>query len=241
MGSSARPVAGLRRLARPRTRPAEDQGARNAPRLERRGPPAPDERPARRPPRPGRFHGRRPRARSARAGAVEDDALRPLPRRRPDRLAGPVELPPARTGRRVHQGGVIPTSITSCARAASWPCRAGSRSRIVRSSSSSGDKAWQFSAWYSHDGRRWVELGRVDATFTERVEVGVVAVNSSERDAVGRTGEVERRGPPGFDGSGLSGPRPEGPSRPRRHREKFHGFFRARPRAPSTGPRRKSP
>ena len=38
-----------------------------------------------------------------------------------------------------------------------------------------------FSAWYSHDGRRWVELGGVDATFAERVEVGVVAVNSSKR------------------------------------------------------------
>jgi regulation of enolase protein 1 (concanavalin A-like superfamily) len=38
-----------------------------------------------------------------------------------------------------------------------------------------------FSAWYSREGRRWVELGRVDATFAERVEVGVVAVNSSKR------------------------------------------------------------
>jgi regulation of enolase protein 1 (concanavalin A-like superfamily) len=38
-----------------------------------------------------------------------------------------------------------------------------------------------FSAWYSRDGRRWVELGRVDATFAERVEVGVIAVNSSQR------------------------------------------------------------
>ena len=36
-----------------------------------------------------------------------------------------------------------------------------------------------FSAWYSHDGRRWIKLGRVDATFAQRVEVGVVAVNSS--------------------------------------------------------------
>ena len=36
-----------------------------------------------------------------------------------------------------------------------------------------------FSAWYSLDGRRWVELGRVDANLAERVEVGVVAVNSS--------------------------------------------------------------
>ena len=97
------PWRGLRRLARPRTRAAEDPGARDAPRLEHRSPPAPDERPARRPPRPGRFHGQRPRARSARAGAVQDHALQPLPRRRPDRLAGPVELPPARTGRRVHR------------------------------------------------------------------------------------------------------------------------------------------
>jgi regulation of enolase protein 1 (concanavalin A-like superfamily) len=38
-----------------------------------------------------------------------------------------------------------------------------------------------FSAWSSRDGRRWVELGRVDTTFAERVEVGVVAVNSSKR------------------------------------------------------------
>jgi regulation of enolase protein 1 (concanavalin A-like superfamily) len=38
-----------------------------------------------------------------------------------------------------------------------------------------------FSAWYSRDGRRWVELGRVDASFAERVDVGVVAVNSSKQ------------------------------------------------------------
>jgi regulation of enolase protein 1 (concanavalin A-like superfamily) len=38
-----------------------------------------------------------------------------------------------------------------------------------------------FSAWYSHEGRRWVELGRVDATFAERVEVGVFAVNASQQ------------------------------------------------------------
>ena len=38
-----------------------------------------------------------------------------------------------------------------------------------------------FSASYSRDGRRWVELGRVEATFAERVEVGVVAVNSSKQ------------------------------------------------------------
>jgi regulation of enolase protein 1 (concanavalin A-like superfamily) len=38
-----------------------------------------------------------------------------------------------------------------------------------------------FWARYSRDGRRWVELGRVDAPFAERVAVGVVAVNSSQR------------------------------------------------------------
>src|SRR5262249_49190606 len=38
-----------------------------------------------------------------------------------------------------------------------------------------------FSAWYSREGRRWVELARVDATLSDRVEVGVVAVNASAR------------------------------------------------------------
>ena len=38
-----------------------------------------------------------------------------------------------------------------------------------------------FSAWYSRDGRRWVDLASLDARFDERVEVGVVAVNSSQR------------------------------------------------------------
>jgi regulation of enolase protein 1 (concanavalin A-like superfamily) len=37
-----------------------------------------------------------------------------------------------------------------------------------------------YSAWYSYDGRGWVQLGEVDASFAERVEVGVVAVNSSK-------------------------------------------------------------
>jgi regulation of enolase protein 1 (concanavalin A-like superfamily) len=46
-----------------------------------------------------------------------------------------------------------------------------------------------FSAWYSRDGRRWVALGRVDATFAERVEVGVVAVNSSKQTL---SAELER-------------------------------------------------
>jgi regulation of enolase protein 1 (concanavalin A-like superfamily) len=46
-----------------------------------------------------------------------------------------------------------------------------------------------FSAWYSHDGRRWVQLARVDASWNERVEVGIVAVNSSARTL---SAELER-------------------------------------------------
>jgi regulation of enolase protein 1 (concanavalin A-like superfamily) len=46
-----------------------------------------------------------------------------------------------------------------------------------------------FSAWYSRDGRRWVQLARVDASLNERVEVGVVAVNSSARTL---SAELER-------------------------------------------------
>jgi regulation of enolase protein 1 (concanavalin A-like superfamily) len=38
-----------------------------------------------------------------------------------------------------------------------------------------------FSAWYSRDGRRWVELATVDASLDERVDVGVAAINSSGR------------------------------------------------------------
>jgi hypothetical protein len=38
-----------------------------------------------------------------------------------------------------------------------------------------------FSAWYGHDGQRWVSLERVDANLDNRVEVGVAAVNSSGR------------------------------------------------------------
>jgi regulation of enolase protein 1 (concanavalin A-like superfamily) len=39
----------------------------------------------------------------------------------------------------------------------------------------------EFSAWSSHDGHRWVQIDRVDTTLNERVEVGVVAVNSATR------------------------------------------------------------
>jgi regulation of enolase protein 1 (concanavalin A-like superfamily) len=46
-----------------------------------------------------------------------------------------------------------------------------------------------FSAWYSRDGRRWVQLARLDTALDERVEVGVVAVNSSARTL---SAELER-------------------------------------------------
>jgi regulation of enolase protein 1 (concanavalin A-like superfamily) len=48
-----------------------------------------------------------------------------------------------------------------------------------------------FSAWCSHDGHRWVDLATVETTLDERVEVGVVAVNSSERTL---TAELEKFG-----------------------------------------------
>ena len=64
-----------------------------------------------------------------------------------------------------------------------------------------------FSAWYSRDGRRWNRLASVETTLAERVEVGVVAVNSSGRDAVGRAGEVRHRRPSGLDGPRLCGRR----------------------------------
>jgi regulation of enolase protein 1 (concanavalin A-like superfamily) len=47
----------------------------------------------------------------------------------------------------------------------------------------------EFTAWSSRSGRRWVQLDRVDAPLDERVEVGVVAVNSSARTL---SAELER-------------------------------------------------
>jgi regulation of enolase protein 1 (concanavalin A-like superfamily) len=46
-----------------------------------------------------------------------------------------------------------------------------------------------FSVLYSRDGRKWVQLARVNAALDERVEVGVVAVNSSARTL---SAELER-------------------------------------------------
>jgi regulation of enolase protein 1 (concanavalin A-like superfamily) len=39
----------------------------------------------------------------------------------------------------------------------------------------------EFSASYSRDGHRWIQLPKVDTNLNERVEVGVIAVNSSAR------------------------------------------------------------
>jgi regulation of enolase protein 1 (concanavalin A-like superfamily) len=44
-----------------------------------------------------------------------------------------------------------------------------------------GRRGRTFSARYSRDGRRWFELASLDADLDDRVEVGVVAVNSSGR------------------------------------------------------------
>jgi len=71
-----------------------------------------------------------------------------------------------------------------------------------------------FSAWYSHDGRRWVELGRVDATFAERVEVGVVAVNSSERTLSAELEGLSIEDPHGSMARDYADPDSDEPSRP---------------------------
>jgi regulation of enolase protein 1 (concanavalin A-like superfamily) len=71
-----------------------------------------------------------------------------------------------------------------------------------------------FSAWYSHDGRRWVELGRVDANFSERVEVGVVAVNSSKRTLSAELEGLSVKDPQGSMARDYADPDSEEPSRP---------------------------
>jgi regulation of enolase protein 1 (concanavalin A-like superfamily) len=71
-----------------------------------------------------------------------------------------------------------------------------------------------FSAWYSFDGRRWVGLGRVDASFAERVEVGVVAVNSSTQTLSAELEMLNVEDPQGSMARDDADQDPEGPSLP---------------------------
>ena len=71
-----------------------------------------------------------------------------------------------------------------------------------------------FSAWYSRDGRRWVGLGRVDAAFAERIEVGVVAVNSSKRTLSAELERLSINDPQGSMARDYADYNSEGPSRP---------------------------
>jgi regulation of enolase protein 1 (concanavalin A-like superfamily) len=71
-----------------------------------------------------------------------------------------------------------------------------------------------FSAWSSHDGRRWVELGWVEATFAERVEVGVVAVNSSQRTLSAELEGLSVEDPQGSMARDSADNDSEGPSHP---------------------------
>jgi regulation of enolase protein 1 (concanavalin A-like superfamily) len=71
-----------------------------------------------------------------------------------------------------------------------------------------------FSAWYSHGGRRWVALGRIDTTFADRVEVGVDAVNSAERTLSAELEMLNIEDPQGSKARDYADHDPEGPSRP---------------------------
>jgi regulation of enolase protein 1 (concanavalin A-like superfamily) len=105
-----------------------------------------------------------------------------------------------------------------------------------------------FSAWYSYDGRQWVALRRVDATFAERVEVGVVAVNSAEQPLSAELEMLNIEDPQGSearddadrDPGTPSQPPPassEGPQvRPRRMSVLFDTTPRKKPPARQTAP-----
>jgi regulation of enolase protein 1 (concanavalin A-like superfamily) len=71
-----------------------------------------------------------------------------------------------------------------------------------------------FSAWYSHDGRRWVELAPMAARFAERVEVGVVAVNSSTETLSAELELLSVEDPSGSMARDYTGPDPEQPPPP---------------------------
>jgi regulation of enolase protein 1 (concanavalin A-like superfamily) len=71
-----------------------------------------------------------------------------------------------------------------------------------------------YSAWYSYDGRRWFALRRIDATFADRVEVGVVAVNSAEQTLSAELEMLNIEDPQGSKARDYADPDPGGPSRP---------------------------
>jgi hypothetical protein len=99
-----------------------------------------------------------------------------------------------------------------------------------------------FSAWYSYDGRRWVDIGLIDATFADRVEVGVVAVNSSEQPLSAELEMLNVEDPQGSTARDYADPGPPEPSPPP---PASTGDPQVRPRRPSMllelGPKRKSP
>jgi regulation of enolase protein 1 (concanavalin A-like superfamily) len=71
-----------------------------------------------------------------------------------------------------------------------------------------------FSAWYSDDRRRWVALGSIDTTFADRVEVGIVAVNSAERKLSAELEMLNIEDPQGSMARDYTDPPSEDPSRP---------------------------
>jgi regulation of enolase protein 1 (concanavalin A-like superfamily) len=70
-----------------------------------------------------------------------------------------------------------------------------------------------FWAWYSYDGRRWVALRRIDASFADRVEVGVVAVNSAEQTLSAELEMLNIEDPQGLKARDDADHDPGGPSR----------------------------
>jgi regulation of enolase protein 1 (concanavalin A-like superfamily) len=99
-----------------------------------------------------------------------------------------------------------------------------------------------FWAWYSRDGRRWSALRRIDAEFAESVEVGAVAVNSSDRTLTAELEMLDIEDPRGSrardDGGRDTEAPPPAPSAPKEGKP-------SKPRRPSVlydpTPRRKSP
>jgi hypothetical protein len=71
-----------------------------------------------------------------------------------------------------------------------------------------------FFAWYSRDGRHWVELGELDTSFGERVEVGVVAVNSSQEALSAELGALIVDDPSGSKARDYGDPGSKEPPRP---------------------------